>query len=531
MSIIQIASNAIVAKIVNATQEIALDVSEMLSYTVEGIEFMQFGAWNGKSSFYTHTSNSFPAGFVPLVQKQLAGMGHTVQIIRKPSPSALGPELPVVDSFPEDPRYSYQMHAMRQVERHSRGIIQVATGGGKSRIAKLIVSRFGRMTLFLTTRGVLMYQMKKAFEQDMGMKVGVIGDGEWTPNRGMNVGMVQTLVSNLKMPDYNAEVEAMLKSSAGEKLDEASIYAAAKIRFEEKQKIRAKTTKLLEMFEVVIGEEAHEAGGNSYYQILKHCKNAHIRVALTATPFMRSDTEDNMRLMAAFGEKLTIITEKMLIDRGILAKPIFKFIDCKCHPTLRKSSPWQRAYKFGITEDPFRNGEIVKHAVKGAEHALPVLVLIQRKEHGKILRDLLNKAGLRVRFIQGSSSQEERERALHQLQVGELQVLIGSTIIDVGVDVPAVGMVILAGGGKAEVALRQRIGRGLRSKKSGPNYCFVVDFKDFTNMHLRDHARTRRKIIEETEGFAENILPEGVDFPWEMFKTKISAKRAAISVA
>jgi superfamily II DNA or RNA helicase len=28
------------------------------------------------------------------------------------------------------------------------------------------------------------------------------------------------------------------------------------------------------MVEVVIGEEAHEAGGNSYYEILQHCKNA-----------------------------------------------------------------------------------------------------------------------------------------------------------------------------------------------------------------------------------------------------------------
>jgi superfamily II DNA or RNA helicase len=526
MAIIQIASNAVVAKIVNAPREIAYTVAEMLSYTVEGAEFMQMGNWNGKSSFYTHSTNTFPAGFVSLVQKQLSGMGHTVQVIRKPAPEPLGPEEPVVDKYPEDPRYSYQAHTMRQVVRHSRGIVQVATGGGKSRIAKLIVARFNRMTLFLTTRGVLMYQMKKDFERDMGLRVGVIGDGEWAPIRGMNVGMVQTLVSNLKAPDYNAEVETLIKSNvrASVKMTKPQIYEAAKIKFEEKEKVRNRTIKLLEMFEVVIGEEAHEAGGNSYYQILKHCKNAHIRVALTATPFMRSDAEDNMRLMAAFGEKLTIITEKSLIDRGILATPIFKFVECQSHPTLRKSSPWQRAYKFGIIEDPFRNAEIVKHAIKAVEHKLPVLILIQRKEHGAILRDLVRDAGAKVRFIQGSSSQDEREHALAQLQSGELEVLIGSTIIDVGVDVPAVGMVILAGGGKAEVAMRQRIGRGLRAKKSGPNYCFVVDFKDFTNLHLREHARTRRKIVEETEGFAENILPSGVDFPWKLFESaKIDA--------
>lgn len=94
-------------------------------------------------------------------------------------------------------------------------------------------------------------------------------------------------------------------------------------------------------------------------------------------------------------------------------------------------------------------------------------------------------------------------------------MLIGSTILDVGVDVPAVGMVILAGGGKAEVALRQRIGRGLREKKNGlPNIALVVDFEDLGNNHLRDHARQRKAIIEATPGFREGILRPGEDFDY-----------------
>jgi superfamily II DNA or RNA helicase len=91
-------------------------------------------------------------------------------------------------------------------------------------------------------------------------------------------------------------------------------------------------------------------------------------------------------------------------------------------------------------------------------------------------------------------------------------VLIGSTIIDVGVDVPSLGMVILAGGGKAEVALRQRVGRGLREKKSGPNIALVCDFVDPGNKHTKGHSMTRRAIIEATPGFREGILPNGKDF-------------------
>ena len=85
-------------------------------------------------------------------------------------------------------------------------------------------------------------------------------------------------------------------------------------------------------------------------------------------------------------------------------------------------------------------------------------------------------------------------------------------------DVPAVGMVILAGGGKAEVALRQRIGRGLRAKKTGPNVAFIVDFSDTFNKKLKEHALERRRVVESTKGFGENILKEGEDFDYSVFK-------------
>jgi superfamily II DNA or RNA helicase len=91
-------------------------------------------------------------------------------------------------------------------------------------------------------------------------------------------------------------------------------------------------------------------------------------------------------------------------------------------------------------------------------------------------------------------------------------VLIGSTILDVGVDVPSVGAVILAGGGKAEVEMRQRVGRGLRAKKNQANVCFISDFIDISNKHLMSHSYERKHIIDTTPGFAEGVLPVGSSF-------------------
>lgn len=523
--IVQIAYNPTIAKLINANGAMKGVVSDLLSYTVEGAAFMGAGTWDGRSSFFSHVAGTFPAGFVHMVHSELTRLGHTVRLVKHPLPEALGPYEPIVDEFGnDDPRYDYQMRALRQVEKHGRGIIQVATGGGKSKIAKLIVSRIRRMTLFLTTRGVLMYQMRDDLDA-CGFKTGVVGDGEWTPKKGVNVGMVQTLIAMLEETTPDAEIRALINKAAkrGENVNRADVREEAQKRFERKEKIRARAIRFLEAVDVVIGEEAHEVGSAGYFIILKHCKNAHYRIALTATPFMRAATEDNMRLMAAFGPVLIKVSEKLLIDRGILAQPHFLFYRPRQHAKLYKSTGWPTARQLGIVENPYRNSNIVNFALKGIKHGLPVLILVQIKSHGQTLRKALHEAGAKVRYVQGDNDQNERKTALKALGSGKIDVVIGTTIFDVGVDVPAVGMVILAAGGKAEVALRQRIGRALRAKKNGPNVAFVIDFDDDVNSHLRDHARQRRAIIEDTPGFAEGILPPGRDFDWSVFGKSVAA--------
>lgn len=528
MAVLQLAHNSTAAKLINPPADVAQATADLLSYVVDGADHIwsvNSGRWDGKSSFYDTTKHAFPAGFVYLVHAELTKRGHSVHLIRKPHATPLGPESPIVDAFGnDDPRYDYQIRALRQVEKHGRGIIQVATGGGKSKIAKLIMARYRRMTLFLTTRGILLYQMDDQLKE-IGLNTGQIGDGEFKVVKGVNLGMVQTLVQALEEPDLNKEIRAIVKSihlskNKDENMPREEIVRIAKERFAEKTKKRNQIIKILEMIEVVIGEEAHEAGGESYYKILQHCKNASIRVALTATPFMRDSAEDNMRLMAAFGPKLIIITEKMLIDRGILARPFFKFVDSKPHPKLRRTSPWERAYKLGYMDNDFMLQDMLKDALNAKRVGLPVMTLCVRKDHGQRIEDFYNANGLRAKFIYGESKMEIRRRYIESLATGEIDVLIGTTILDVGVDVPAVGLIQLAGGYKAEVSLRQRIGRGLRAKRNMPNYAFIADYSCNINTTLSEHTRQRRAIVEATPGFVEGILPPGRDFDWSLFERK-----------
>lgn len=519
MAIVKIACNAVIAKIIDPVPEVSRFATSVLSYEAET---RGFGSWSGKSSFYNVGNNTFPAGFLNVVQAELTKIGHSVHIIQKPHVTPNGPESPIVDEFGnENPDYDFQLKALRQVEKYGRGIIRVATGGGKSKIAKLIMARYRRITLFVTTRGILLYQMKDQLDE-INLNTGVIGDGHMTFVRGVNLGMVQTLVQALEETTLDKEIRAVVKSLYGSKSKDSNmsrdeIEKIAKERLETKQRRRNAILKFLEMVEVVIGEEAHEAGGESYYEILRHCKNASIRVALTATPFMRSSAVDNMRLMAAFGPVLIDVSESLLINRGILARPVFSFHNSDPHEKLRKSSPYERALKFGYTENKHMHADIVRDCLTAREFKLPTLLLVSRKNHGEILKEALKEKNLNFQFLRGEDDMEMRKTYIRYLADGGVDGVIGTSILDVGVDVPAIGFLGLCGGGKAEIALRQRIGRALRRKKSGPNVAFIRHYSCDTNTYLRDHKNQCRRIIETTEGFAEGVLPDGQDFEWSIF--------------
>ena len=563
-----IASNPVIAKLKEPDREVRLFVSNLLQYEVPAAQHMKGkgGGWDGFASLYDMKTNTFPTGFVTMVAKRLRSAGYVVRLGQREAPPPLGCESPKVDEFAPDARYDYQDEVTRRLMHFKRGIAQVATGGGKSRIFKLCAERLDRPTMFLTTRKSLMYQMMEAYEKDIGKKFGVLGDGNWSPYYGgVNFAIVDTLTSRLDIKSerdelkrlenkfvekVTAEVVKQLKKAglptdlrnidhlvSSEKADDIrrrvkvirrkvvekmqfdkdAAVSNIKTKIAKQEAKRAEAIEFLSKMEFVCLEEAHEVSGNGFYEILRHCPNAHYRLALTATPFMKDSQEANMRLMASTGIVFIKVTEKDLIEKGILAKPYFKYAKPEMPMMLTSRTQFQPAYRLGITENESRNEIIVKEVLRAKRHSLPVMILVTHTNHGKKIEAMIAEKGVNVTFIAGADNQKSRQAGLTQLGSGELDVLIGTSIMDVGVDVPAVGLVILAGGGKAEVATRQRIGRGLRAKKVGPNVCFILDFEDGRNKHLLKHATERRNIVAKTPGFSEGIQS---DFPYHLYGEK-----------
>lgn len=519
-------SNPVVAKVDGIDDQTKLELSNAMSFQVEGHEHMGNGNWDGRSTLFDWTSGKFPAGYVPTALSILQQRGYEPQQIRHPLPAPLGP-LPVqgkaiVDDYPADPDRDYQFKCIRILERHGSFIARIATGGGKSRVAALCITRIARKTAFVTTRTALLYQMGEALDKAgreilekmtddellkalgdeiasklKGFTVSYVGDSQWDTSGDVVCAMIPTLGQRMAPFQFDAI-----------KMSQAEIQLASQ-RWQDRYD---EAKEFFDSVEFLIAEEAHEAGGDAYFEVCKAMRKAHYRLALTATPMMR-DGESDARLIAMFGPVRIEVTEKQLIDCGILAKPFFKYIPIgkdRQPPTLRRTTAWQKAEELGIVKNHARNKIICAEAIRGSRWGLPVGILVKRQAHGKILHEMLKQYGLRGTFIFGDSKKAKRDDALQKLATGEYDYVIGSTIIDVGVDVPALQVLILAGGGKAEVAIRQRIGRALRKKLL--NFAFLVDFDDQQNKHLIAHSRQRRAIVEQTPGFVEGILPKGADF-------------------
>jgi ATP-dependent DNA helicase RecG len=105
-------------------------------------------------------------------------------------------------------------------------------------------------------------------------------------------------------------------------------------------------------------------------------------------------------------------------------------------------------------------------------------------------------AGLRLGLLHGRMGSSDKDATMHQFRAGRLDVLVATTVIEVGVDVPnATAMVILDADrfGIAQLhQLRGRVGRG-----SERSWCYLVSRSDTPEADAR-----LRALVDTTDGFA-----------------------------
>jgi ATP-dependent DNA helicase RecG len=123
---------------------------------------------------------------------------------------------------------------------------------------------------------------------------------------------------------------------------------------------------------------------------------------------------------------------------------------------------------------------------------------------------------IRVGLLHGKLKNEEKEAAMDQFRRGEVKILVATTVIEVGVDVPNATVMVIEQAERFGLAqlhqLRGRVGRGAEQ-----SYCILVTGK------LGDAARERiRTMVDSSDGFYIAEMDLKLRGPGEFFGTKQS---------
>jgi ATP-dependent DNA helicase RecG len=123
---------------------------------------------------------------------------------------------------------------------------------------------------------------------------------------------------------------------------------------------------------------------------------------------------------------------------------------------------------------------------------------------------------LAVGLMHGRLSGDEKEDVMQRFKGGRIQILVSTTVIEVGMDVPNASVMVVEQAERFGLAqlhqLRGRVGRG-----AAQSYCILVTEK------MNDTARERiRTLVDSTDGFHISEIDLKLRGPGEFFGTRQS---------
>ena len=455
-------------------EKVFQQLREEMRYVIPGYSFAFQKSWgDGYKYLITLKRRVFPSGLLYIVEKILQEnhLEYKITDLRtEPIPSN---PMPLRGYRLRD----YQQTMEKACLDHKSGVVKAATGSGKTAVMASLMGKYNGLKRIVYVRRLdLMNQTIKVFERELDIPIGRVGGGK-VDIQDLSVVMIPTAA--------NALGEKYVKYTDHDNDDEED-----NTPLDTRQKLSIK--EYIENAQCFIIDECHCVSSETSQMVSNYSKKAYHRFGCSATPY-RTDGTDIL-IHAATGPKIVDISASTLIERGFLVPPKVHFYRMK--PDWNKPVPkdYQNVYTKFIVENEERNEKIVKLADYMAEKGERVVILVQRQQHGKILEEMLQKKGRMAKFIFGETCLTERSMALDQFSAGVLDVLLGSSILNEGIDVPCITALINAAAGKSSSSYYQKIGRAIRPFENKTR-AIVIDFIDAVKW-LDKHSKERIKVLK-----------------------------------
>lgn len=447
-----------------------------LSFKVPGIEYTPAyqNGWNGITYLLSKTGK-FNYGLLNKVKLFLENKKELYAVEDKRLSIVNNIELNISNSLKKNnliPR-DHQLRIAQAAISTDRGIVRAATGSGKTLCTALITAKINKPTIIYVIGLDLLDQFHKLFVKLFDEPIGYIGDGICNIER-INIASIWTIGRALKLDNI---IEDDIDNQESE-LNENN---------------GAKIIKLLKETKVHIFDESHIVATNTIAEIYKNIDPEYI-YGFSGTPF-RDDNSD-LLINGILGEQIINVSASELINLNLLATPLIKFYTV---PKMPVSNVYTAVYKEYIVENEIRNNLIVKVSRELIDKKYTPLVLFKQIKHGEVLLEKMQTVGIKCAMLYGNDSLEKRNEIKESLVKKEIDLILASTIFDIGLDLPQLNALVLCGGGKSSIRALQRIGRVIRPMP-GKKYAAVVDFYDQVKF-LKKHSLTRYKIYSSEDGF------------------------------
>ncbi len=230
---------------------------------------------------------------------------------------------------------------------------------------------------------------------------------------------------------------------------------------------------------LTIIDEQHKFGVEQRAKLWKKRKDLYPHnLVMTATPIPRT------LALTLYGDlDLSIIDE---LPKG--RKPI----------KTKIVSEAQRLQLFGFIKKKIQEGRQVYFIYPLVEESMKMDLIAVKQGYEAIQRSFPNTF---VGIVHGKMKPEEKDAEMQRFKKGETQILVSTTVIEVGVDVPNASIMVIENAERFGLSqlhqLRGRVGRGEHQ-----SYCFLIPSKLNPNI---------RKRLEAMENFMDGFKISEID--------------------